>query len=223
MKLRRYAPGEAIYLVGDWADGVYGLTSGGIDISIPRADGLDFTFHRAESGFWIGDLAMISKSRRLVSIYAAEEVTMLHMRATDLSVLLHKHPSLFHDFYRLSYQNFAVTFQLLSNISMASSEGRVALRLLLQLENAPDPRGRIRISQSKLAEIVALSAPTLQRVLRRLKDLGCIEQRYGEIHITNRAALLKVCGEGAGLGSFTRGPDYIPPPQPTTLDLPPRV
>ncbi|WP_176084703.1 Crp/Fnr family transcriptional regulator [Martelella sp. HB161492] len=199
-RLRRYSAGEAIYQVGDLPDGVYGLVEGGIDVSIPRADGLDFTFHRAEAGFWIGDLALMTNARRLVSVYAAGDVSMLHLRASELRRLLKTYPDLIQEFYRLTYQNFATTFLLLSNLAMGSSEGRVALRLLLQLEQAPDPGGTVNISQSKLAELVALSEPTLQRALRRLRDMGCIEQRYNEIRVKDRVALLAVCGESEARG-----------------------
>ncbi|WP_108257515.1 Crp/Fnr family transcriptional regulator [Mangrovicoccus ximenensis] len=201
-RLRRFSPGNAVYLQGDPADGLYGLVSGGLDISVPRPDGTEYTFHRAESGFWIGDLAVMSDAKRLVSVRAATDAELLFLRAADLAALLAEHPLLYRDFYRLSYMNFATTFFLMSNISLVSSDARVALRLLLQLERAPDPQGHVNLSQSSLAELVALSEPTLQRVLKRLAELGCIEQAYRRIRVTDREMLLRLCGEGVNLDNF---------------------
>lgn len=201
-RLRRYAAGNVVYLEGEPADGLYGLVSGSLDISFPRADGTEFTFHRVESGFWIGDLAVMSDATRLVSVRAASDSTLLYMHASDIDALLQNHPLLYRDFYRLSYMNFSTTFLLMSNISLVSSDARIAQRLLLQLERAPDPEGYVNISQSNLAELVALSEPTLQRVLKRLGDLGCIEQAYRRIRVANREKLLQVCGEGADLENF---------------------
>jgi CRP/FNR family cyclic AMP-dependent transcriptional regulator len=42
--------------------------------------------------------------------------------------------------------------------------------------------------------MVALSLPTLQRVLRRLQDGGLIELGYGRIRILDRRGLLSLCG-----------------------------
>ncbi|WP_138471605.1 Crp/Fnr family transcriptional regulator [Poseidonocella sp. HB161398] len=201
-RLQRFSPGNVVYLQGDPADGLYGLVSGGPDISVPRPDGTEFTFHRAESGFWIGDLAVMSEARRLVSVRAATEVVLLFLRAADIAALLQEHPVLYRDFYRLSYMNFSTTFFLMSNISLVSSDARVALRLLLQLERAPDPQGHVNLSQSSLAELVALSEPTLQRMRKRLSDLCCSEQAYRRIRVTDREKLLQLCGEGVNLENF---------------------
>jgi CRP/FNR family cyclic AMP-dependent transcriptional regulator len=57
-KLCRFAKCEPVYLAGDSPNGVFGLISGSLNISIPRADGEDYTVHRAGTGFWFGDLAI---------------------------------------------------------------------------------------------------------------------------------------------------------------------
>ncbi|MTH61843.1 Crp/Fnr family transcriptional regulator [Paracoccus litorisediminis] len=196
-RLRVFETGAALYSVGDMANGVFGLVAGALDISIPRTDGNDFTFHAADPGFWVGDLALMSSAKRLVSVHAATKVAVIHLGAGELKELVERKPMLLHDFYALSYQNFATTFFLLANISIASSESRVALRLLMHLEHAPDPEGWVYLSQIKLGELVALSQPTLQRVMRRLHDLDCIEPGYGKIRITDRGKLLSICGDNA--------------------------
>lgn len=199
-RLRIVPAGKALYVAGDEANGVYGLVAGGLDISIPRADGTDFTFHHAERGFWVGDLAMLTGARRLVSVRAASEAAVLHLGGAELTAMIRATPELLRDFYALTYANFATTFFLLANVSISSSESRVALRLLLQLEAAPDADGWVALSQSKLAELVALSQPTLQRAMRRLTEMGLIEPGYGRIRVADRAGLLELCGGSADLG-----------------------
>ncbi|MGA0617717.1 Crp/Fnr family transcriptional regulator [Paracoccus sp. KR1-242] len=198
-RLRTFEPGEPLYLLGDAPNGVFGLVAGALDVSIPRADGNDFTFHRAEPGFWVGDLALMSSAKRLVSVHAATRTIVVEIGSDDLRELAEREPSVVRDFYALTYENFATTFFLLANVSIASSESRVALRLLMQLEQAPEPEGWIHLSQTKLGELVALSQPTLQRVLKRLYDLNCLELGYGRIRVTDRKKLLSLCGENAVL------------------------
>ncbi|MDS9469624.1 Crp/Fnr family transcriptional regulator [Paracoccus sp. MBLB3053] len=201
-RLKVFETGATLYAVGDEPNGIFGLVDGALDISVPRADGNDFTFHKADPGFWVGDLALMSSARRLVSVHAASDATVVHLDVDEILALVKSHPALLHDFYALTYENFATTFFLLANISIASSESRVALRLLMHLEHAPDPDGWVEISQAKLGELVALSQPTLQRVLRRMRDLACVELGYGKIRVTNRAQLLALCGDNSVLHPF---------------------
>src|SRR5262245_147026 len=76
-KLRSFAKDELIYLAGDPPNGVFGLVTGSLNISYPRADGEDYTVHRAGAGFWIGDVALLSSGGRIVSMRAAEPTVMV--------------------------------------------------------------------------------------------------------------------------------------------------
>lgn len=60
-RVRELDAGEYLFMVGDRANGMFGLVSGTLDISIPRADGQELTIHRADTGFWFGDLALASR------------------------------------------------------------------------------------------------------------------------------------------------------------------
>src|SRR5262245_27682997 len=102
-KLRHFAKDERIYLAGDAPNGVFGLVSGSLNISFPRADGEDYTLHRAGAGFWLGDLALFSSGPRLVSIRAAEPTVMVHLPVPDLMRLVREDPRLYADFYALTY------------------------------------------------------------------------------------------------------------------------
>ena len=190
-RLRDYAAGEALYHFGDAPNGIFGLVRGAIDLTIPRADGMDVTAHRAEPGFWVGDLALFAGQTRLVSVVAAEATRVVHLPARELRRLVEADPSLYADFYALTHENMATALRLLANLATTPSEARVAVRLLL-LEEAQ--AGELRLSQAKLAEMIALSVPTLQRVLRRLEGEGVVELGYGRIRIVDRRGLLALCG-----------------------------
>ena len=69
-RLRTFTKDELVYLVGDLPSGVFGLVSGSLHISFPRNDGEDYALHRAGAGFWMGDLALLSREPRLVTVRA---------------------------------------------------------------------------------------------------------------------------------------------------------
>jgi CRP/FNR family transcriptional regulator, cyclic AMP receptor protein len=193
-KLRSFAKDDSIYLAGDPPNGVFGLISGSLNLSIPRADGEDYTVHRAGTGFWFGDLALFSQGTRLVSICAAEPTLMVQLPVHELRRLVGKDPKLYADFYALTYENFRTAFRIISNLAMTSSEKRLADRLLLEVQARGDAEGWISLSQSELASLTAVSLPTLKRALRRFAEWELVKHRYGRIQILDREGLLRLCG-----------------------------
>lgn len=194
-RLRDVAKGEFVYRVGDRPDGVYGLVSGLLDISIPRADGEEITIHRVEAGYWVGDLAMFAKHVRLASLCAIEDSRLVQLPQDKLISLVKSYPDLMTQFYSLTRKNFELALNILGNLSITPSDIRVALRLLLHDENVEPGERWIRLSHEDLAGMLALSLPTLQRALRRLEERKLIETGYRRIRVLDRAGLLRYCGD----------------------------
>ena len=192
-KLRNFAKDELVYLAGDAPSGVFGLVSGSLNVSYPRSDGEDYTLHRAGRGFWIGDLALLSSGVRLVSVRAAETTLMVHLPVRDLARLLRDDPRLYADFYVLTYENFKTALRIISNLAIASTEKRLADRLIMEAESRGDADGWIPLSQPELAKLVATSVPTLQRVMRRFVSAGLVRHRYARIQVVDRDALVRLC------------------------------
>lgn len=191
-KLRSFAKNDLIFMAGDRPNGIFGLVSGSLSISIPRGDGEDYMFHRAATGFWIGDLALFADHIRIVSVRADEPLVMVHLPAADLRALVTRNPTLYADFYALTYENSSTLMQIISNLAIPSSEKRLADRLLLELDTRGDAEGWIPASQPELATLAAMSLPTLRRVLQRFAAADLIKQRYGHIQVQNREALCRM-------------------------------
>lgn len=192
-KLRHFAKDELIYLAGDPPNGVYGLVKGSLNVSFPRADGEDYTIHRAGAGFWIGDMALLSNEPRLVSLRAAEPAVMVHLANRDIARFVRDDPRLYADFYALSYVNVHTALRLVSNLAIPSPDKRLADRLILELESSGDADGWIPLSQPELAKLLAVSVPTLQRAVRRFINDGLLLSSYGRIRVLDREALVKIC------------------------------
>jgi CRP/FNR family transcriptional regulator, cyclic AMP receptor protein len=192
-RLRDYAAGEPLYHFDDPPNGVFGLVSGALDIALPRSDGLELTAHRANPGYWVGDLALFANQTRLLSLYAAEPSRVVHVPAEPLRRLLCKVPSFFADFYALSYQNMALALRVVADLTTSPSEARVGLRLLLDADTQMHPGDWFHITQATLAPMVALSVPSLRRILHKMEASGLIETNYARIRILDRNRLLRMC------------------------------
>lgn len=191
-KLRSLAKSDFVFMAGDRPNGMFGLVSGSLTLSIPRGDGEDYMIHRATIGFWIGDLALFADHNRLVSVQASEPTVMVHLPVPGLKTLVANDPSLYADFYALTYENSATLMQIVSNLAIPSSDKRLADRLLLEVRTRGDADGWIPASQPELATLAAMSLPTLRRVLQRFAAANLIKQRYGHIQVLDREALNRV-------------------------------
>jgi CRP-like cAMP-binding protein len=194
-KLRSFAKDERIYLAGDPANGVFGLVCGSLNISFPRGDGEDYAIHRAGAGFWIGDLAMLANKPRLVSVRAAEPTVMVQFSVQDLTKLLREDPRLYADFCELTYENVGLALRLVSNLAIASTDKRLADRLIMEFDALSNGDGWVPLSQAELAKLLAVSLPTLQRGVRRFVNAGVLVSSYGRMRVVDRGALLKIRGD----------------------------
>ncbi|MEJ2522346.1 MAG: Crp/Fnr family transcriptional regulator [Gammaproteobacteria bacterium] len=188
-QVRDYQPDQVVFRAGVPARGVYGLVSGAVDILIPRPDGQELAAHRAERGFWAGDLSLLSGQANLVTIRSAVRSRILLLPGPDLLALLARRPELNRDFFELSHANLAVTLWTLASIAIQDSETRIVLRLLQLDSDHSDPEGWLKISQEKLSQLVALSPATLQRCLRTLRGEGLIELAYGRMRVLDRTGM----------------------------------
>ena len=193
-QLRTVPAREPLFRAGDQPAGVFGLFDGMLDVAVPRMDGEEFVFHRAEPGFWIGDLALFSRQQRLVTVRSAADSRLVYLSQSRLSALMRDEPSLVGEFYRLSYDNMEIALKLLGNLSISGADTRIALRLLAQTAQNRSPDEWIRLSQDALADLVALSSQSVRRCLRQFESQGLIECGYGRMRILDRRKLAALCG-----------------------------
>ena len=184
---------ETLYHHGDAANGIYSILSGGVQITAPADDGQEFVLHREGAGFWIGDLALFANAKRLVSVVTTQETQALFFPNARISRLVQDKPEYIRDFYALTHDNMQTALRIMANLAVTGTEKRLVLRLLHLDEGTSKSGEWIVVSQDELAEMIAVSQPTLHRCLRRLAKLDLIELGYGRVRLLNRRALIASC------------------------------
>ncbi|WP_424833600.1 Crp/Fnr family transcriptional regulator [Ruegeria sp.] len=190
---KSYEPDQALYLLGDRADGIHGVVRGAVKITTPADDGQDFTMHQEGCGFWVGDLALFASTTRLISVVATQPTETLFFPSSRLDRMVRDNPEFLRDFYALSYENMQKALRIIANLGVTGTLKRLVLRLLHLEEVAADSDGWIQISQEELAGMIAVSPVTLHRSLHSLTDQGLIEGGYGRLRIKDRGALISLC------------------------------
>ncbi len=184
---------EALYHHGDAVNGIFAVLSGGVQITVPADDGQEFVIHREGAGFWVGDLALFADTPRLVSVLTTQKTRSLFFPNTRIAKLVQESPHYIRDFYALTQENMQTALRIMANLVVTGTEKRLALRLLHLDEGTSKSDGWIDVSQEELAEMIAVSQPTLHRSLHRLADMGLVEVGYGRVLLKDRRALIANC------------------------------
>ncbi len=182
---RSLEPGQLLYEAGDEATGVYGLAEGSLEITFPLVGDEPVSIHRAEPGFWVGDLALLAKSERLISVRARRRARIFAVPGSAIRAHLSAHPEHWPCFYALTNRNMTIALTLLGEALALSPAARVARRL----QQLADAEGKVKATQEELAGLVGVTRATVRRALDRLIAEGALEPGYGTLHIKDRAAL----------------------------------
>ncbi|WP_420587049.1 Crp/Fnr family transcriptional regulator [Ruegeria sp.] len=190
---KSFEAGETLYHHGDASNGIFAVLSGGVQITAPADDGQEFVLHREGAGFWVGDLALFADAPRLVSVVTTRDTKTLFFPTARITTLVQKNPAYIRDFYALSHENMQTALRIMANLAVNGSEKRLVLRLLHLEEGTSKSDDWILVSQEELAQMIAVSQPTLHRSLHRLADLGLIELGYSRVRLKDKRALIASC------------------------------
>jgi CRP/FNR family transcriptional regulator, cyclic AMP receptor protein len=182
---RDFGAGQIVYQAGDDSDGIYGLASGGLELSFPLVADEPVIVHRAEIGFWIGDSAELSQRPRMVSLCAAGPTRLLHVSSREVNAMLTKHPRHWRSFYDLSARNVNSAMTLLAESLALTVRARVCRRLLALAEQDAD----VEITQDTLARLLGVTRATLRRAINDLAAEGGVETGYRSLRVSNAAVL----------------------------------
>lgn len=199
--LKHFQDGERIFSAADPCDGPVGVCAGEIDITLPRDDGIDVPLFRAGPGFWISGLDGFYGDAPLLNATAVSSVTLLHIDPGTLRALRRAQPEIERELFRLDHANRANLMRLLGVLTVPQSDRRVAMRLLLaDALHDDDPGDWLTYPRAILADLTAVSLPTLQRVLRRFSTAGLVELGYARLRITDHDGLAEVARSGSDAG-----------------------
>lgn len=189
-RARRFATADTLYRLGDISDGIYGIVEGRVAVSIPSDAGTIYDCYIGRPGFWIGDLALFSKSTRLVSLTAETDVTCWFLPQARLHDLVRADPDLVSLFYSLTHRNMATTMRIMANLAIPDNARRIAAWLLFSNERMLSPGSWVEASQEQIGMQNSMSLPTVRRLLKRLEEGGMIELGYRKVRVANHDKLL---------------------------------
>jgi len=186
----RLAQGEILYLQDEPSasvrDGIWGVVSGAIRLSVMHANGNEAILAIAEPGNWFGETALLEDLPRAATATAQEETALLAVGADRFSALM-QDAAFAQAIARLEAQRLRAALGLVADMALHGTRARLARRLLMMargdLTNASSARSIIVASQDHIAMMLGVGRTTLNTELRALARTGAIALRYGQIEV----------------------------------------
>ena len=176
--------GKALYVLGEEPDAIFGLGTGLLDISVPVGEE-DVIVHRAPPGFWVGDGALLSGVRRVLTVTAHTDCEVFRIPEAPLRRVLEDNPGDWRCLHHLATLNGLLATQALAEAIALPARPRFA-RVLLRLAG---PDGTINATQEELGRMAGMSRAAFRRAFGALIDAGVLETGRGSVQIHDRAAL----------------------------------
>jgi CRP/FNR family transcriptional regulator, cyclic AMP receptor protein len=188
----QYDEGTWIFGETDEATGLFAVLDGFIRGYASLGRNETILIEYAGPGAWFGQVSVLRTPRRIATVLAATDATLLHIPRSALLKLTRAQPAIWEALAELSHLQMQRVITALAQKSLPPL-ARVAARLAsLGPARKGSAAAEFRLSQSELAEMIGLERKTVQRALKKLHQRGLITTAYRMIQVLDRRGLRRI-------------------------------
>lgn len=196
--VKSFAARSTVFLRGDVGDGVYGVLSGSVSVTVQSAGGGDLILRLLESGELFGELAVLDNQGRTASVVARTPCTLLFIPRTTFLRVLARHPEVAAEVVPILAGYLRRNTRLVSEAAFLDVTGRLA-KQLLELSGGRHAGEKhcstIQVSQYELACMLGVSREIVNRHLTEWRRRGLVEMSRGRIRVVDSGAILELVQE----------------------------
>ena len=178
-------PGGFLFHIADDPGGVYGLAAGGIGAHLPAADGELRLAGILRPGAWFGYGPAMRGRSRSMAFSVIEASSLFHLPLARVRDIARMSSAFQRSVMMMSEYGMDMAMTALGVLLLRATDRRVAATLL---HAAPDGQP-LRLTQAQLGEMANAERQVVNRVLKALAARGWLTLGYGQITLTDRAAL----------------------------------
>jgi CRP/FNR family transcriptional regulator, cyclic AMP receptor protein len=182
-----FSSGQLIYSVGDSPDGIYGLVSGGVGISVAPRKGGRYIAQYAKPGSWFGEAALITGEQRRVGLTAMRNTVLLKLPAHAIHEIVREDPATWRCFALATIRHLDAAMRTCADLRRHDPVERCIATLLSlaghRTSCPADSPIEIDLSQENIAHLANVARTTLNAVLRDLEASGKLKRSYRRILI----------------------------------------
>lgn len=190
--LRKFNPGDTIFLVGSPGDSMMALLSGCVRISVPSAEGKEIVLAILRPGEIFGEIALLDGKERSAEAKAITEVSCLAvLNRRDVMSFLDRHPTAWAALVEVLCERLRHTNQQFAEVALMQVPVRLAKTLLRLTTVRPGPKSRaeVQLSQRELGSMVGATRESVNKCLGDWQHRGIVRIEEGAIIVTDRGAL----------------------------------
>jgi CRP/FNR family transcriptional regulator, cyclic AMP receptor protein len=191
--ISKYRKDQVVFSQGDTADAVFYIQRGKVKLTVVSEQGKEAVVAILGADEFCGEGCLAGQSRRIATVTAMTECTVMRLQKTNIISVLHDEPAFSEVFIsHLLTRTIRVEADLVDQL-FNSSEKRLA-RLLLLLANfgkdsKPEPI-IAKISQETLAEMVGTTRSRVSFFMNKFRRLGFVDYNGGDLEV--HSSLLNV-------------------------------
>lgn len=194
---RKFAPEEAIFMMGSSGDSMMVVLTGQVHISMPSADGKEIVLAILGPGEIFGEIAMLDGKERTADAKAATECSLAILYRRDVLKFFEQYPAAWSSIVSVLCERLRNTDQQMAEVAMVALPVRLA-KALLRMATLGRPSGtglvasQIRLTQRELGNVVGATRESVNKHLGDWQRKGIIQITEGMITIAHQSALENV-------------------------------
>jgi len=196
---RSVKKGEFLWHFGDRVDGLYMILSGCVRAETSESQHGPSMLTILHQGSWIGEAEILGGTRRITTMSALRDCSLLFLSRSDLLALSRQYPEAWRGLGYLASEHMYLAIASMYDLMIRSSPARVAAILLricgVRVPAFPGITATdLDVTQTELGQLCNLSRSVVSTVLDDFEKRGLIETRYGRVRILDISSLAKEAG-----------------------------
>ena len=194
VRVRNYAAGETIFLMGSPGDSMMAVLSGSVRISVPSPEGKEIVLAILQPKEVFGEIALLDGKERTADARAMTACSLATLERREVLSFLARHPHVWPKLVEVLCSRLRNTDQHIAELALLELPARLA-NALLRLANAEQQASsgratlQIQLSQRELGNICGATRESINKCLRAWQRRGIVEIEESLITVANRTAL----------------------------------
>jgi CRP-like cAMP-binding protein len=192
IRIRSFAAGETIFLMGSPGGNMMAVLSGKVRISVRSQQGRELLLAILFPGEVFGEIALLDGKQRTADATAMTNCSLAMLERREILAFFERNPTAWPNIVSLLCDRLRKTDEHLTEVAFLQLPARLAKALLrgLSVDTQPGQQAdQIQLSQRELGNLIGAARESVNKCLRGWQDEGIISVKGGVITIRNRAAL----------------------------------
>ena len=196
MTRRTMERGATIFSRGDPGNGLWGVLSGAVKITVLATDGRELMINIINPGEIFGEIALLDGQPRTADAAAISNSELIVIERRDFIPLLRSQPDIALKFIEVLCARIRKTSGQLEDAVFLNLPSRLAKTLLHLAGGDEKPGHKITITQRDIGQIIGMSRESTNKQLRAWAERKWVKLERGSVTILKPDALAEIAEEG---------------------------